>query len=146
MLNIDCSTCQVCQMTKKERKKYRLLPTKIAESDIVSLVHGMWGSGGTTPFKIRTPAKANSLLALTMIDPATGWFEIVKATNKSATSIQDLFHNTWLTHYPRPQFIVFENVGKFKREFKQMCVEDNYGIKAKPTTTHNHCYTSKCNH
>jgi hypothetical protein len=26
-----------------------------------------------------------------MIDPATGWFEIVKATNKSATSIQD-FH------------------------------------------------------
>jgi hypothetical protein len=25
-----------------------------------------------------------------MIDPATGWFEIVEATNKSATSIQDL--------------------------------------------------------
>jgi hypothetical protein len=31
-----------------------------------------------------------------MIDPATniGWFEIVKATNKSAASIHDLFHNT----------------------------------------------------
>jgi hypothetical protein len=26
-----------------------------------------------------------------MIDPATGWFEIVKTTNKSATSIQDFF-------------------------------------------------------
>jgi hypothetical protein len=58
---------------------------------------------------IRTPAKTRSLLALTMIDPATGWFEIVEATNKSATSIQDLFHNTWLAHYPRPQFIVFDN-------------------------------------
>jgi hypothetical protein len=34
-----------------------------------------------------------------MIDPATGWFEIVEATNKSATSIQDLFHNTWLPWY-----------------------------------------------
>jgi hypothetical protein len=58
-----------------------------------------------------------------MIDPATGWFEIVKATNKSATSIQDLFHNTWLARYPQPQFIVIENgnMGEFKREFKK-CV------------------------
>jgi hypothetical protein len=56
------------------------------------------------------------MLALTMIDPATGWFEIVEATNKSATSIQDLFHNTWLARYPRPQFIVFDNEGKFKHE------------------------------
>jgi hypothetical protein len=58
-----------------------------------------------------------------MIDPATCWFEIVKATNKSATSIQDLFHNTWLVRYPQPQFIVFDNgiFDKLKREFKQMC-------------------------
>jgi hypothetical protein len=57
-------------MTKKERKKYGLLPPKIAESDIVSLGHGMCGSGGSHPFTTRTPAKTNSLLALTMIDPA----------------------------------------------------------------------------
>jgi hypothetical protein len=31
-------------------------------------------------FAIRTLAKTHSLLALTMIDPATGWFEIVKST------------------------------------------------------------------
>jgi hypothetical protein len=43
------------------------------------------------PFTIRTPAKTRSLLALTMIDPATGWFEIVETTNKLATSIQDCF-------------------------------------------------------
>jgi hypothetical protein len=97
-------------------------------------------------FTIRTPAKTHSLLALTMIDPATGWFEIVEATNKSATSIQDLFHNTWLARYLRPQFIVFDNgyKGEFKREFRKMC--DNYGIKAKPTTSHNQQNTSKCNH
>jgi hypothetical protein len=67
-----------------------------------------------------------------MIDQAinTGWFEISGATNKSSTSIQDLFHNTWLAHYPRPQLFVFENgrMGKFKSEFKQIC--DNDGIKA----------------
>jgi hypothetical protein len=83
-------------MIKKERvcKKYGLLPPKIAEYDTASLGHGFCGSGGSSPFTIRTPAKTYSLLALTMIDPATGWFEIIEATNKSATSIQDLFHNT----------------------------------------------------
>jgi hypothetical protein len=100
------------------------------------------------PFTIRTPAKTHSLLALTMVDPAKGYFEIVEATNKSATSIQDLFHNTWLARYPRPQFIVFDNglAGEFKREFKQMCMQDNYGMTSKPTTAHNHSSTSKCNH
>jgi Integrase zinc binding domain len=126
-----CSTCPVCHLVKKERKKYVLLPPKTAESDpwvmiCVDLV-------GT--FTIKTPIKTHSLLALTMIDPATGWFEIVQANSKLATSIQDLSHNTWMARYPCPQFIVFDNGGKFKREFKQMC--ENYGIKAKLTTSHN---------
>jgi hypothetical protein len=42
-----CSTCQVYQMTKKERKKYGLLPPKIAESYTQSLGHGICGSGGS---------------------------------------------------------------------------------------------------
>jgi hypothetical protein len=129
-------------MTKKERKKYGILPPKIAKSDpwvmdCVDLVG---------PFTIRTPTKTHSLLALTMIDPATGWFEIVEATNKSATSIQDLFHNTWLARYLRPQFIVFDNGGEFKSEFKGICMQDNYGINIKTTTSHNNSCTSKCNH
>jgi hypothetical protein len=119
-------------ITKRELKKHGLLSPKIAESEPwVMVCVDLVG-----PFTIRTPTKTHSLLALTIIDPATGWFEIVEATNKSATSIQDLFHNTWLARYLRPQFIVFDNgfMGKFKREFKQMC--DNYGIKAKPTTSY----------
>jgi hypothetical protein len=79
-------------MIKKERKKYGLLPPTIAESDTMSLGHGLCGSGGSMYNK--TPAKTHSLLALTMIDPATGWFEIVEATNKSATSIQDFIFIT----------------------------------------------------
>jgi hypothetical protein len=70
-----------------------------------------------------------------MIDPATGWFEIVEANNRLATSIQDLFHNSWLAQYPRPQFIAFDNGGEFKCEFKQ--ISNNYGIMAKPTASHN---------
>jgi hypothetical protein len=74
------------------------------------------------PFTIRTPPKPNSQLELIMKQPAktTDCFEIVKDTNKSATSIQDLFHNIWLARYPPPQFIVFDNSngGEFKAEFK----------------------------
>jgi Integrase zinc binding domain len=63
-----CSTCSVCQLTKKERKKYGLFPPKTAESDpwvmvCVDLVD---------PFTIKTPLKTHSLLSLTMIDLATG--------------------------------------------------------------------------
>ena len=72
-----CSTCPVCQLTKKERKKYGLLPPKKAESDPwVMVCVDLVG-----PFTIKTPLKTHLLLALTRIDPATGWFEIVKATN-----------------------------------------------------------------
>jgi hypothetical protein len=55
-------------MTKKEYncKKYGLLPPKISESDPWVMVFvDLMGS-----FKIRTPAKTHSLLALTMIDPS----------------------------------------------------------------------------
>jgi transposase InsO family protein len=86
------------------------------------------------PFTLKTPLK-HSLLELTMIDPATGWLEIFKATNKLSAFFQDLFHNAWLAQYPHPQSIVFDNGGKFKRDFKQMC--NNYDIIAKPTTSHN---------
>jgi hypothetical protein len=46
-----------------------------------------------------------------------------------------LLHYTWLARYPRPGFIVFDNGGKFRRDIKQMC--NNYGIIAKPMTSHN---------
>jgi hypothetical protein len=85
-------------MKKKENnhKRFAILPPKIAEYELwfmvcVNLV---------SPFTIKILSKTHSLPKLTMIDPATGWFEIVKDTNKSATSIQDLFHRTWLTYYP----------------------------------------------
>jgi hypothetical protein len=62
-----------------------------------------------------------------MIDPETGWFEIVEVTNKSATSIQDSFHKNWLAQYLQPQFVVFDNcgIGKFKGKLKQMCIQDS---------------------
>ena len=92
--------------------------------------HGLCGFGGSFYYK---DTIQNTLSACTYYDRYN--HRMVQATNKSASSIQDFFHNTWLARYPRPQFIVFDNGGEFKREFKQMC--NNYGIKAKPTKSHN---------
>jgi hypothetical protein len=96
--------------------------------------HGLCSSSGS--FNVKTLLKTHSLLALTMTDLATGWFEIVQATSKAATSTQDLFHNTCLARYPRPQFMLVDNGCEFKCALKQMC--ENYGIKAKLITSHKH--------
>jgi hypothetical protein len=53
-------------MTKKERKKYRLLSPKVeGYGPWVMVCVDLMGS-----FTIRIPSKTHSLLALTMIDPA----------------------------------------------------------------------------
>jgi hypothetical protein len=74
MLKIDClcSSSQLIQLTKKMKncKKYELVPPKIAESDTAPWVMVCVDLLGL--FTIRIPAKTHSLLALTMIDPATG--------------------------------------------------------------------------
>ena len=70
-----------------------------------------------------------SLTCMTMIDPATGWFKIVKipmfrineitvANNeyldKSSYRVRQLFNNTWICRYPRPRKVVFYNGCDFK--------------------------------
>jgi hypothetical protein len=81
------------KMTKKERKRYGLLPPKVAESDTASLGHGLCGSGGSIYNKDTIQNTLSAfLIALTMIDLATGWYdEIAKAANISAACIQDFF-------------------------------------------------------
>jgi hypothetical protein len=102
-------------MTKKDpkRKKYGILPPNIAESDTQSLGHGLCRSGGSIYNKDTSKNKLSActhndrsrnetLVGLKLLKPQisqqypskifsqkynTGWFEIVKATNKSATSI-----------------------------------------------------------
>ena len=82
------------------------------------------------------------LRAITMIDPATGWFEVKDITDASANTCMSAFDDTWLSRYPRPQFIGFDNGNEYKNVFREMCF--NYGIKPKPSTTYNPCllYTS----
>ena len=92
-------------------------------------------------------------MCLTMIDPATGWFEIVELSNtdvlyvrkgeevveviidKSSKCIARLFNKTWLSRYPKAQSIIYDNGSEFKLYFEQLC--ESYSLKRKPTTVKN---------
>ena len=43
-----------------------------------------------------------------MIDPATGWFEILSYNDKYAATIEKLVEKNWLCRYPRPTIITYD--------------------------------------
>jgi hypothetical protein len=49
------------------------------------------------------------VLALPMIDPSTGWFEVKNVKNKSVKESMNTFDDVWLSRYPRPEYIGFDN-------------------------------------
>ena len=87
------------------------------------------------PLTIKQGRKTYELLLLTMIDPATGWFELKDLSNQTAKACEKAFDDTWLSRYPRPQKIGFDNGKEYKATFAQMC--KNMGIKAKKSLKYN---------
>jgi hypothetical protein len=127
-----CGKCTNCQLTKPKTKKYGKLPEKTAnikpwETVCVDLIG---------PYPIGKGKDETILHAMTMIDPATGWFEIAHIPQKRADVVANIFETTWLTKYPWPAEVVLDRGSEFKREFEQM-LKDDYGITRKPITTRN---------
>ena len=101
-------------------------------------------------------------MCLTMIDPASSWFEIVELpvttdavipmdtkglwgtkTHKNIKTplfdksalISKLVKKTWFCHYPSCQHIIYDNGSEFKLHFEALC--ESYGIRRKPTSVKN---------
>ena len=126
-----CKTCHTCQLFKKQRKKYGHLPAKAAETQPWSRVNvDLIG-----PYPINTPKRTYKLRAMTMIDPATGWFEIANIISPTTDEAQKAFDSYWLARYPRPAEIGFDNGSEFKWLFRELCA--NMGIKPKQSTEYN---------
>jgi hypothetical protein len=103
-------------------------------------------------------------MALTMIDPASSWFEIVELLlvkwlttmkvngkekvskelvyDKSSNQIARLVNKIWLCRYPRCCHVIYDNESEFKLHFETLC--DSYGIKRKPTTIKNQQVNAIC--
>ena len=153
--------CHKCQVNKRRQRKYGKLPTKLVISNpwealCVDLIgpYTLKGKDGTEI----------DFMCVTMIDPATSWFEIVelpvtefnsvtpkgkkglKGTNthnkpkaayfdKSSTQVGSLVNKIWFSRYPRCQVIIYDNGSEFKLNFETLC--DSYGLKRKPTSIKN---------
>ena len=83
-----CRTCDKCQLSKKQRKKYGHLPPKDAEATPWKRVN-VDLIGPYTVKNIHDPKtrKPRELRALTMIDPVTGWFEIKAILKPDASTV-----------------------------------------------------------
>jgi transposase InsO family protein len=133
MVIATCKKCQLCQKAKLTNQKYGKLPAKLAEENpwdtlCVDLIG---------PYKIERKGKKDlKLWCLTMIDPATGWFEMEQISNKTAAEVADICETTWFTRYPLPQRITLDRGTEFMAEFAKM-VKNDYGLKLKPITTRN---------
>ncbi len=137
-------TCQSCQVNKRHSQKYGHLPPKLVITTpwkvlCVDLIdpYTLKGKDG---LKI-------DFMCLTLIDPATSWFEMVELPtvtqettvppagkskklifhkytkvaepyfDKSSAQISDLVYKTWFNRYPRCQYIIYDNGSKFKLHF-----------------------------
>ena len=92
------------------------------------------------PYVIRCKGKKENLdlKAVTMFDPVTGWFEVVRYEDKTAITIANLLETAWLCRYPRTIEITYDQGKEFNgNEFRKSLIEDEYGIAAKPSTSGN---------
>ena len=143
-------SCKRCQKGKRRKQKYGHVPQKIADQVpwrkvCVDLIG---------PYTIKgLDGKIMDFMCLTIIDPATGWFEMVelptiskkvenkgKATfkvviDKSSAEVARLFNRQWLSRYPRAKYITYDNGSEFKLHFEELC--DSFNIKRRPTTVKN---------
>ena len=79
--------CPVCQRNKRRQIKYGLLPPKEAESTPWDKLYiDLIG-----PYKIRRKGKEDLICkCVTMIDPATGWFEIQQYDDKQSITVANI--------------------------------------------------------
>ncbi|MFM8588489.1 MAG: RNase H-like domain-containing protein [Bacteroidota bacterium] len=153
--------CRSCQINKRRKLKYGHVPPKFVvmtpwEALCVDLIG---------PFTLKGKDGSQiDFMCLTMIDPASSWFEMVElpvmetitpiATSskrgtkthkpmltketyfdKTSTMISHLVNKTWFSQYPQCKHKIYDNGSEFKLHFEALC--DSYGIKRKPTSVKN---------
>ena len=148
-------TCKICQQYKKKRK-YGHVPVKTIQDLIPwKTVHiYLIGPYSITAKQTQPGGEIKEvelqLTAMTMVDPAMGWFEIKEVPyysiedvinnkdnyiDKSLARISQLFNQAWLSRYPGPSKVVFDNGSEFRIHFMRLLKD--FDIKPRPTTVEN---------
>jgi hypothetical protein len=75
---------------------------------------------GTYTIRNKDTNNEITLHCVTMIDPATGWFEMQPTSEKDSMTVANIVETTWLSRYPWPQEIVFDRGSEFMKDFASM--------------------------
>jgi hypothetical protein len=120
-----------CQKAKKQKKKHGHVPPKIAESQPwEQLCVDMVG-----PCQTRRKGKKTLLLqAIAMIDPATGWFEIVQSEAKTADVVANEAEVAWLSRHPWPTGITCDHGSEFVGSKFQRLIKEERDVEAEPSS------------
>jgi hypothetical protein len=90
------------------------------------------------PYRIRRKGTKDLVVqVVTLMNPVTGWFELKQTRTKQADKVANLVEQTWLSRYPWPEFITFDNGPKFKAEFGDLLRKEYLNIKIKPSSKQN---------
>ena len=90
-------TCHLCQIYKTHCAKYEYLSPKVL-NDIPWHTVCIDQIG---PYEVTdNNGTVQKLNAMTMVDPATGWFKIIEVPDKQAETAAKLFDRVWLCRYP----------------------------------------------
>ena len=140
----SCRKCGICQRHKPKKLKRGLIPAKKSAEIIpwytlcIDLI-GPYSFGSEyigSGEKRRKNPNFIQLHCLTMIDPATGWFEIVEIPNKQADYVSNILEFQWFSRYPWPTEVVMDRGTEFQKEVIKM-LKDDYPCIRKVITTRN---------
>jgi hypothetical protein len=147
-------SCRSCQINKRRNLKYGHLPPKtIITNPWECLCVNLIG-----PYTLKCKDNLQiEFMALTMINPASSWFEIAELPvtaqlrrqtvnrkellianrifDKTLDHIAKLVNKTWLCRYPWCDYLMYDNGSEFKLYFKYLC--KSYGIECKPKMVKN---------
>ena len=127
-------SCPTCQRNKRKVKKYGWLPPKEAEAipwdrmciDLIG------------PYKIKRKGRKQLICkCVTMIDPATGWFEIHQFDDKRSITVANIAEQEWFARYPWPTQVTYDRGSEFIGKDFQKMIKNDYGVKGKPITVRN---------
>jgi hypothetical protein len=144
-------SCKSCQVSKRRSQKYGHLPSKT----VYTIPWECLCVGVIGPYTLKGKDNLQiDFMALTMINPASSWFEIAELPvveqlrqqtvndkelliadeifDKTSERIAKLINKTWLCRYPGCRHLIYDNGSHFKLHFEYLC--ESYGIKRKPTT------------
>ncbi len=152
-------SCRSCQVNKRHSPRYGHVPPKL-------VIMTLWKAlcvDLVGPYTLKSKDGSSiDFMCLTMIVPATSWFEIVelptvrvtvpkggkgkRATcldyakdaeifDKTSAQISNLVYKCWFSRYPCCCYMVYNNESEFKLHFRDLC--KTYGVKRKPTSIKN---------